>query len=234
MSDSFSKAGPETPAPSYESIDSQPLNRAIMSLFRQKMVAAIGKNSDKEGYDAIVDLTRLLNSKSSNPRDTQVKTRQILLSLFPSWLPPAFKVMFSKPMPEVSCQLNAWVTMLTCQWLMGPCKVNDVELDGGRIGSGQGVLVERCRYLEETGCASVCLNSCKIPTQEFFAKDMGLPLTMTPNYEDFSCQFSFGLTPKPAAIDEAFATPCFSQCPSKQRHRGDRCPGADVEAAQLA
>ncbi len=26
------------------------------------------------------------------------------------------------------------------------------------------------------------------PPQEFFAKDMGLPLTMTPNYDDFSCQ----------------------------------------------
>lgn len=24
--------------------------------------------------------------------------------------------------------------------------------------------------------------------QDFFAKDMGLPLTMTPNYDDFSCQ----------------------------------------------
>ena len=36
----------------------------------------------------------------------------------------------------------------------------------------------RCRYLEETGCASICINSCKLPTQEFFARDMGLPLTM--------------------------------------------------------
>ena len=36
----------------------------------------------------------------------------------------------------------------------------------------------RCRYLEETGCASICINSCKLPTQEFFAQDMGLPLTM--------------------------------------------------------
>lgn len=70
-------------------------------------------------------------------------------------------------------------------------------------------------------------------SQEFFEKDMGLPLTMTPNYEDFSCQFSFGLTPKPAASDEAFATPCFAQCPSKQRHHGSRCPGADVDIAQL-
>ena len=31
--------------------------------------------------------------------------------------------MFSRPLPELSCRLNAWVTMLTCQWLMGPCKV---------------------------------------------------------------------------------------------------------------
>ena len=38
--------------------------------------------------------------------------------------------------------------------------------------------MRRCRYLEETGCASVCINSCKLPTQAFFAQDMGLPLTM--------------------------------------------------------
>src|SRR5579875_3590535 len=35
----------------------------------------------------------------------------------------ALQVMFSKPLPALSCRLNAWVTMLTCQWLMGPCKV---------------------------------------------------------------------------------------------------------------
>ncbi len=27
------------------------------------------------------------------------------------------------------------------------------------------MLVERCRYLEQAGCASVCINSCKVPTQ---------------------------------------------------------------------
>jgi hypothetical protein len=34
-----------------------------------------------------------------------------------------------------------------------------------QVGSGMGVLVERCRYLEEAGCASICINSCKVPTQ---------------------------------------------------------------------
>jgi hypothetical protein len=34
-----------------------------------------------------------------------------------------------------------------------------------QVGEGMGVLVERCRYLEAAGCASVCINSCKVPTQ---------------------------------------------------------------------
>ena len=49
VSASFTKAGPETAAPSYKSIDSQSPNKAIMSLFRRKMVAAIGLDSDKDG-----------------------------------------------------------------------------------------------------------------------------------------------------------------------------------------
>lgn len=40
----------------------------------------------------------------------------------------AHQVMFSRPLPEFSCRLNALATAMTCQWLMGPCKVNDVEI----------------------------------------------------------------------------------------------------------
>lgn len=53
---------------------------------------------------------------------------------------------------------------------------------------------------------------------------MGLNVTLKPNYDDFSCQFSFGLTPPPQETDEVFTTPCFSQCPSKKRP----APGADA------
>ena len=48
-------------------------------------------------------------------------------------------------------------------------------------------------------------------------RDMGLALEMKPNYEDFSCQFSFGKTPLPQAEDAAFNTPCFLQCPTARR-----------------
>lgn len=51
--------------------------------------------------------------------------------------------MFSRPVPGVANRLNAWVTAVTCQWLMGPSKVNDVELPDGQVLQKQGVLVER-------------------------------------------------------------------------------------------
>lgn len=43
----------------------------------------------------------------------------------------------------------------------------------------------------------------KVPTEEFFMKDMGLPLEMTPNYEDFSCQVSRiqAEAPKPPILE---------------------------------
>ena len=53
------------------------------------------------------------------------------------------QVMFSKRLPALSCQLNAWVTALTCQWLMGPCSVNDVEMPDGSVAKAQGVHIER-------------------------------------------------------------------------------------------
>ena len=102
---------------------------------------------------------------------------------------------------------------------MGECELNDCEVDGGGIGENQGLLVKRCRFLEESSCASVCVNSCKIPTQKFFNEDMGLPLTMTPDYETGECQFSFGLTPTEETDFEAKNTPCLMSCPSAGKLR---------------
>lgn len=56
---------------------------------------------------------------------------------------PGAQVMFSRPLPGFSCRLNAWATATTCQWLMGPCAVNDCDTDSQQQASGHGVLVER-------------------------------------------------------------------------------------------
>ncbi|CAM9917877.1 unnamed protein product, partial [Sphacelaria rigidula] len=40
-----------------------------------------------------------------------------------------------------------------------------LQIDGGVIGKNHGLLVERCRFLESAGCASVCMNTCKVRTK---------------------------------------------------------------------
>jgi hypothetical protein len=45
----FQQAGPQSPEPSYAAIEAQPLNRLVMQLFRNKMVAAIGEDSKLQG-----------------------------------------------------------------------------------------------------------------------------------------------------------------------------------------
>lgn len=203
------------------------------------MALALGGRDSAEpqgSYEAIVDLTKKLNALP--PEETAEKTRGILKSLFPSWLPGAFAVLFSKPLPYVSARINAEATALACEWLMGPTEVNDgggkgetrreegVEIISSTtslsssssspipspspsppsqlqgFGHRTGCKVTYCRYLASTNCVSACLNSCKLPTQRFFAIDMGLPLRMSPNLDDFSCQFSFGVEPDPEEDEE--------------------------------
>lgn len=82
--------------------------------------------------------------RAADPKQTQEATIAILLTLFPSWLPSFFSVMFARPFPEFSNQMNAWVTALTCQWLMGPNEVTDYERPDGTIAKAQAVQVERC------------------------------------------------------------------------------------------
>lgn len=190
-------AGPQDDAPSYSDIDNAPWNKQITALFRQRMIAKIGEDTEEQGYDGIIALTRKLNSmykgtwlnpslhpagtycrslalrslaywlislahrhrilrpycththsetagSCADPKQTQEATVEILLTLFPSWLPQFFSVLFAKPFPEFSNKMNAWVTALTCQWLMGPNQVVDYERPDGSVAVAQAVQVERC------------------------------------------------------------------------------------------
>lgn len=225
------RAGPADSTPIYD--DTRLLDRVLLGLFRAKLANEIGGDTFEPGYDGLMEMIRVLNEKFPSKRQTQEASRRVLKSLFPSWLPARFAVMFSKPFPAFSSRMNAWVTLIASQWLMGPSQLNDIEIDDGSVGIGHGLLVERCRFLEAAGCASVCMNTCKVPTEEFFAKDMGLALEMTPNYEDFSCQFSFNKSPLARDIDEVFRVACFEQCPSRgalrQESKASRCHQIDID-----
>ena len=195
----FIRAGPGTPPPSYAEDDERWFDKFAINLFRAGMVRAIGdEDVSTPGYPGLMELALKLNRRFP-PGETRRRTRGILASFFTPFILKLFPVMFAIPLPAFSAKLNAAITAATCRWLMGPIEVVDVPaeelLAGWGDGVGQGLQVERCRFLEESGCASVCINTCKVPTQDFFVKDMGIPLTMEPNYETFECKFSFGKAP---------------------------------------
>ena len=106
--------------------------------------------------------------------------------------------------------LTTVVTPPFLQFLVGPSRVNR-RVDGS-VG---GMVVEKCKFLQESGCKGLCLHQCKIPAQEFFSDTLGLPLTVIPNFETQECQWSWGQEPLPADIDPEFPKNCLSGCPSK-------------------
>ena len=49
------------------------------------------------------------------------------------------------------------------------------------------VVIERCRFLDASSCKGMCTGLCKAPSEAYFAS-IGLPLSMTPNFTDGSCE----------------------------------------------
>jgi hypothetical protein len=182
--------------------------------------------------DSAIEVARLPGAES---RD---RTLRLLKELFPAWFLIFVRDLFALfPLWFVARHAAVFSVILT-YWLVGKSEIEDVDpelLDadiregwgntpvgwvpgfalGAKwrpdVGASQGVLVERCRVLETAGCASVCANVCKAPTQNFFSS-VGLPLTMVPDYETQSCTLIFGATPPPIQEDQAFTHGCLATC----------------------
>ncbi|KAL6771686.1 CGL5 [Auxenochlorella protothecoides x Auxenochlorella symbiontica] len=84
------------------------------------------------------------------------------------------------------------------------------------------VQIEKCRFLEGSGCVGMCVSLCKMPTQTFFLETVGLPLTLEPNFEDLSCTMTFGKVPLPEHLDPVHQQPCLHM--NKLSPSGAPCP----------
>lgn len=77
----------------------------------------------------------------------------------------------------------------------------------------------------------LCLHQCKLPAQQFFVDTLGLPLTVSPNFETQECQWSFGEVPLDPVDDPTFPSGCLAGCASrsqlKDRQR-DQCSTISV------
>ncbi|KAM0954497.1 putative beta-carotene isomerase [Dioscorea sansibarensis] len=194
-----------------------PLDDLLLAFFRRKMVEEVGWDSEKPGYDGLMEVVNQLMMKGRSSSEIEQSAVRVLISLFPPFLLPLFKMLIT-PIQDgkIASMMLARATALSCQWLMGTCSVNSVDLPNGSSCSS-GVFVERCKYLEESKCLGVCINTCKLPTQTFFKDYMGVPLLMEPNFTDYSCQFKFGVTPPTLDADKALQEPCLDICPNVQR-----------------
>ncbi len=160
--------------------------------------------SGQETYAGMVEVSRALMRKHPSPSDQ----RNAVIKGFPE-VPEWFRKVFPyrcvaggcailgcfsytpPPTPSHSkwgAELNAQITPAFFTWLVGPMTTVDIVADDGRT-QHSGVHIERCRYLAESNCVGMCVNLCKLPVQTFFTEELGMPLTMEPDFEDYSCRY---------------------------------------------
>ncbi|MGF1538603.1 MAG: DUF4033 domain-containing protein [Elainellaceae cyanobacterium] len=203
---------PETALPPETPYHDSALDRLFIALFARKMARVSGNQTQHRGYDGIVDLSRQI-MRGRSPAQQQHAVAAILHSLVPAPALAFIRAAFSPT--RLVCELNAWFASVMFEWLVGPCRVETAEISttGGTSTQNSGVYIEKCRYLEQSGCVGMCVNMCKLPTQTFFTEQFGIPLTMTPDFETLSCRMVFGQTPD-LEPESAYASPCLTGCPS--------------------
>jgi hypothetical protein len=200
------------------------IDRLFIALFSHKMAQAVGKKSIKSGYDAFVDLSfQIMRGRSALEQQELVAV--VLKSLVPSLVLKMVRTLFSPT--QWVCEWNAWFATKLFEWLVGPTQVQEVEIigeNGVKRTQKSQVYIEKCRYLEESGCVGMCINMCKLPTQKFFTEEFGIPLTMIPDFNDFSCKMIFGQNPPPIEEEDAYHEPCLPlSCNMAQPERRS-CP----------
>ncbi|KAL5647477.1 hypothetical protein ACJX0J_041832, partial [Zea mays] len=89
-----------------------------------------------------------------------------------------------------------------------PCPSSDGSWAPRRWRSAaSGSASKKCRYLESSGCVGMCVNMCKVPTQDFFTNEFGLPLTMNPS--ECSAWLYYSGVPPPLEEDPASKQACY-------------------------
>jgi len=226
----------------YSSIDASPISKVLIRTIRGLLVEEVGKDTDPrpwDNFDAVLTPVREVNDMDGTARDVTVRAKRVFAGILPAlyigWVPPIWKNAIRKVAPQWASNY-AFVLVFTTlfPWLMGPMEgIDHVDVPVPEslrkafkflpetVKVPQAIKAERCRFLEQSGCASVCVNSCKAPSQEWLAEDFGMNLHIQPNYDDFSCQWKFDVKPPPLYEDAAVMVPCFTNCPSEYKGEKD-------------
>lgn len=197
-------------------------------LFSRKMANVIGKTTKLSGYKGLVDLSKEIMI-GHNSVEQQEIVEMVLKSFVPSPVLLFIRTFFS-PTKWV-CESNAWFASLLFEWLVGYCDVTEIEVldeKGQERKQKSCVHIRKCRYLEESGCVGMCVNMCKLPTQKFFTESFGIPVTMTPNFKDLSCDLIFGKVALPIEEDPVYDQECLINYCDTAQVKIKSCPKVKI------
>jgi len=149
-----------------------------------------GKNTNLGGYNGLIDVISKTSHNFNTFKQHQLILDALLLAV------PMFILNFAKVIlkpSKLTSEILAISTPFLFQWLVGACEVKEIEING--VNQKSMVHIKKCRVLESVNCAGICINVCKIPTQQFIRQYLGTPITLNPNFEDMSCNMIFGKEP---------------------------------------
>lgn len=203
------------------------LDKLLLKIFRGLVEKNTnGISSPKSGIDGLLEQGRNFMLQPNQTPEAQHKmVSDTLGGLMTPVLPPFYRIFMSGIVPKIGVesldnkQFGPWfyapwlTTMVTPTFfgfLVGPSRPNRRK-DGERGG----LVVEKCKFLQESNCKGLCLHQCKLPAQQFFKEELGLDLTVSPNFATQECQWSFGEKPLPPNEDPSFPTGCIVGCGSR-------------------
>ena len=217
-----------------------PLDKLLLSIFRNLVTTHTGGvSSDITGIKGLLAQGRqymtmelpegVTYEDHTKAQHTMVKNT--LGGLMTPVLPPFYRIFMSGIVPKLGTEYDGkqigpwfyapWLTSIVTPtffgFLVGPSKPNR-RSDGQRGG----LVVEKCKFLQESGCKGLCLHQCKLPAQEFFKEELGLDLTVKPNFVTQECQWSFGEVPVSVEEDESFPKGCLVGCESRKVMSGKK------------
>mmetsp|Transcript_9507 Transcript_9507/g.13282 ORF Transcript_9507/g.13282 Transcript_9507/m.13282 type:complete len:362 (+) Transcript_9507:95-1180(+) len=187
-------------------------NRFCLAAFRTMVRNESGIKSELPGYKGLMEESQ--NFMISANKDAQKDMVVYLMSNIFNPLKPIWEFLLvpkgKEPYPWTPIIMSIF-TPFFMDFLVGPSKPN-LRPEDNKPG---GMLIEKCRWLEEANCKGMCVNQCKLPGQAYFYGELGLPFTMRPNFTSKACQWSFGIHPLPVEEDETVPKGCLKGCPTK-------------------
>ncbi|KAJ8606930.1 hypothetical protein CTAYLR_008629 [Chrysophaeum taylorii] len=179
--------------------------RLLLWLTRERYAvhSPIAYRSPQPGIRGLLEEMKALAFSDRGDPDTQREVVvQVLRDLATPALPPFFRF-FVAGVPWANGTTPFWapyvtslVAPLVFSYLVGPSTVNR-RSDGMRGG----LVVTKCKFLQESGCKGLCLHQCKLPAEQLFKDDFNLDLYVKPNFDTQECQWSWGMSPPPPEQD---------------------------------